>query len=347
MTSIMWYLYEFARKAWVEGFLDSKSKHDIVEKPDRFRDFPKVIKEYCIGCGSCTTSCPSPNAIKLVRDKDTEDAVGLTYPVINKSACIRCGFCAEVCPTEPKSLECGENHFIDSSFNIIPSKRQYIIDNYLCIKCKKCMKTCKVDAISLKDDKMFVDPLKCIGCGDCLEVCPVNGAMKGIFSDNLEDQKSLIKLVVDTLEKFIESKQDDLEKISQEELLKLQLPLSTIWDKAIEIIPDTEIAYEIIENAVNRLKIRIVTWNEDKCEKCQLCVNECPIGAIEFSEKEDKIVRDKDKCCRCSICYQTCPFKAIKYFISKFIVDVDDNGEDVIFITVKTSQLDQDFIRGQ
>ena len=82
MPSIIWYIYEFARKTWIDGFFDAKSKEDIAQKPDRFRDFPKVIKENCIGCGSCTASCPSPNAIKLIRDSDSEEAVGLIYPVI-------------------------------------------------------------------------------------------------------------------------------------------------------------------------------------------------------------------------------------------------------------------------
>ena len=73
MSSLIWYIYEFARKTWIDGFFDAKSKEDIAHKPDRFRDFPNVIKENCIGCGSCTASCPSPNAIKLVRDSDNEE----------------------------------------------------------------------------------------------------------------------------------------------------------------------------------------------------------------------------------------------------------------------------------
>jgi energy-converting hydrogenase A subunit P len=98
----MWYVYNFARRAWTDAFANAKSEPEISEKPIRFRDFPKVNKEYCIGCGACTASCPSPNAIKLVRDEDTEEGAGMTYPVIKLGACIRCGFCAEVCPTDPK-----------------------------------------------------------------------------------------------------------------------------------------------------------------------------------------------------------------------------------------------------
>lgn len=216
MSSLMWYIYDFARKAWAQGFTNAKTSPEIVEKPSRFRNFPNVIKEYCIGCGACISSCPSPNAIKLVRDEDDETKEGVTYPIINKSACIRCGFCAEVCPTEPKTLECGENHLLKPEFNIIPSKRQFIIDDYLCIRCKKCMKQCPVGAIHVEDDgKVVVNPFKCISCGECLDVCPVNGAMKGVFVDNIQDQKELIAQVVTFLEKYINNKEEDLRSLKK------------------------------------------------------------------------------------------------------------------------------------
>ncbi|MDL2270803.1 4Fe-4S binding protein [Methanobrevibacter sp. OttesenSCG-928-I08] len=346
MSSLIWYLYDFARKAWIEGFTNAKSKHDIVEKPSRFRDFPEVKKELCIGCGACTSSCPSPNAIKLIRETDDEHKEGLTFPVINKSACIRCGFCAEVCPTNPKTLLCGENHLIHPEFNIIPSQREFIVDNFLCIKCKKCIKQCPVDAIDVVDDKVQVDPLKCISCEQCLDVCPVNGAMKGLYIDNLEDQKKLILLVVNTLEKFIEKEDDKLRNLPKDSLVNLEFPLSNIWDKAMEIIPDEKIALDIIINTISRLKIRTIDWNSDECKKCQLCIGECPTGAISFDKQKDTIVRDSNKCLRCSICYQTCPFGVIKYFISKFSINLNEDDEYIIYITVKASQLDNDLLRG-
>ena len=44
MSSLMWYIYDFARKAWTDAFANAKTDPEIVEKPERFRDFPKVVE---------------------------------------------------------------------------------------------------------------------------------------------------------------------------------------------------------------------------------------------------------------------------------------------------------------
>ena len=339
MSSLIWYVYDFVRKAWIDGFANARSKPEITDKPLRFRDFPKVLKEYCIGCGACISSCPSPNAIKLVKDAADEESEGLTYPVINKSSCIRCGFCAEVCPSEPKTLECGENHLIMPEFNIIPSSRQYVVDDFLCIRCKKCIKACPVEAISVIGDRMVVNQLKCIACGDCVDVCKVNGAMKALYVDNIEQQKKLIAYVVDTLEKFIESHKDDLRSLESDRLLQYYYPVSDLEEDLLTFIPDKEISKEILINTISRLKIRVIDWHDELCNNCELCIPDCPTKCISYDEKTDKIVRDEKQCLRCSICYQSCPFSAIKYFLAKFSYELNEDNEEVISITVKNSVL--------
>ena len=340
MTSVIWYLYEFAKKAWIEGFANAKSDEDIAKKPDRFRDFPTIIKENCIGCGSCTASCPSPTAIKLIRDTDSKTGEGLTYPIFNKSACIRCGFCAEVCPSEPKTIHCGENHNIHDEFIIIPREKMYMIDDFLCISCGKCHDICPVNAINIQNDYYKVNQLKCIKCGKCHDVCPVKGAMKGIYIHDLEEQKKVINLVVKTIENYVDDHKADLLKLPQGKLLKLKLPISNFWDEALSYLNDEDECFYTVENAVDRLTIRIITWESDECKKCQMCIPDCPTEAITFDKEKDTIVRDKNKCLRCSICYQSCPFGVIKYFVAKNHLDKE---EKIINITCKPSDLGNDF----
>jgi energy-converting hydrogenase A subunit P len=339
MSSVIWYLYEFARKSWVENFAAAKSNSEIMDAPSRFRDYPKVYKEYCIACGACTAACPAPMAIKLVRDEDNTHEEGITYPVINNRGCIRCGFCAEVCPTDPKTLTCGENHLIREDFTILPVDKKFVIDDYLCIRCKKCMKTCKVgDAIVEEDNKVLIDQKKCISCGECLKTCPVKGAIKGIHISHIEEQKEIINLVVDTLESKIETEQDEIKKISGGKVYKLDMPADELIEKAREILSNDELINDIIENITDRLKLRVITWDKEKCTNCRLCVKECPSHAINYTPEEG-VVRDTNKCLKCSICYQTCPFGAIGYYIARFLYKSSPDDENIIHITLKTSDL--------
>lgn len=42
-----------------------------------------------------------------------------------------------------------------------------------CIKCGACIASCPVEAISMVNGKVTIDPAKCISCGTCAAVCPV------------------------------------------------------------------------------------------------------------------------------------------------------------------------------
>jgi energy-converting hydrogenase A subunit P len=340
MSSVIWYLYEFARKSWAEKFTAAKTDSEIMEVPSRFRDFPEVRKEYCIACGACTAACPAPMAIKLVRTSDSAHEDGITYPVINNRGCIRCGFCAEVCPTDPKTLLCGENHLIREEFTILPVDKMFVIDDYLCIRCKKCLQACSqvAEAISEVDKKMVIDQSKCIGCGECIKNCPVKGAVKGIYINNVEEQKEIINIVVDTLEARIEADQDKIKKLAPEEVYKIDYPIDDLVKKAREIIPNDELIRDSIEKITDRLKMRILTWDDEKCTNCRLCTSECPSGAITY-DKEKGVQRNPDKCLKCSICYQTCPFGVAGLYVARFLLSDTSLKDGVIQITLKPSQL--------
>ncbi|MDI6888088.1 MAG: 4Fe-4S binding protein [Methanocellales archaeon] len=88
MSSLIWYLHEFARSEWIKKFLFAKTKP--VPTPPRFRDFPVVVGE-CTECKACVTVCPVPGAITLSHIDEK------LIPVINVGRCIRCNLCIGAC----------------------------------------------------------------------------------------------------------------------------------------------------------------------------------------------------------------------------------------------------------
>ncbi len=58
------------------------------------------------------------------------------------------------------------------------------------------------------------------------------------------------------------------------------------------------------------------TWavpriDPDKCDACGLCVEKCPVGAVELSQGGPIIVRPED-CTYCTECEAVCPQDAIR-----------------------------------
>jgi len=47
-----------------------------------------------------------------------------------------------------------------------------------CIACGKCVKTCPVGAIELKDNVAIIDYTKCTNCGQCVAACPTKAIEK-------------------------------------------------------------------------------------------------------------------------------------------------------------------------
>ncbi len=90
-----------------------------------------------------------------------------------------------------------------------------------------------------------------------------------------------------------------------------------LYEKIIKDLPSRLEAYgfssveEVIETTLKnnvRYKASVPSLIEDKCIKCNLCVNVCPYFAITM---EDKITIDPNKCFECGLCVAKCPTNAL------------------------------------
>ncbi|MGL5542921.1 MAG: 4Fe-4S dicluster-binding protein [Fusobacteriaceae bacterium] len=78
--------------------------------------------------------------------------------------CNCCGCCCEFLMAAKKY---GALHSIATS-NFIPK-----VKDENCIKCKKCVRICPINAISFSENSVKIDEEICIGCGVCGRNCPV------------------------------------------------------------------------------------------------------------------------------------------------------------------------------
>ncbi len=63
-----------------------------------------------------------------------------------------------------------------------------------CIACKKCIKKCPVDAISMFKGKAVIDDQMCIYCGKCVKVCPVHAVLKDKEKLEIDVKKNIKSL---------------------------------------------------------------------------------------------------------------------------------------------------------
>lgn len=63
--------------------------------------------------------------------------------------------------------------------------------------------------------------------------------------------------------------------------------------------------------------------NREMCTGCQICVDECSVGAI--SMEEDIAFINEDKCIRCGVCHDVCPNDAVRHDSEKINEEVESN----------------------
>lgn len=115
----------------------------------------------CIGLGDCVNSC-NYNALSV------RDGVAMVEP----KNCVACGMCIKACPRHLLTLVPVKKQAVVLCSNCDKGNVVNKVCKVGCIGCMRCEKTCKYDAIHVKNFLASVDPSKCVGCGECVSVCP-------------------------------------------------------------------------------------------------------------------------------------------------------------------------------
>ncbi|PRR81508.1 nitroreductase family protein [Clostridium vincentii] len=73
----------------------------------------------------------------------------------------------------------------------------------------------------------------------------------------------------------------------------------------------------------------IITVNEEKCIKCQICIKECPSYVLEMGEKGPEEVKGAS-CIACGHCVAICPTKAIDNSRTPLVNQVDIKDSEIL-----------------
>lgn len=68
-----------------------------------------------------------------------------------------------------------------------------------CVGCGDCVAHCSQKAISLKEEKAYINPEKCIGCGECILICPQEAIAVQWSQDIPLFQKRMVEYTVAVL----------------------------------------------------------------------------------------------------------------------------------------------------
>ncbi len=282
-----------------------------------------VNQKKCIGCMTCTRVCPSRGAINVGEVSK--------LPFINPAYCARCEECMNVCPSDAIRYSSRKRAY--ENFNKI--KTMEIVSEILEKDASKLSRNAsKINTIfnkiarevsfrheetefeedvtdvvqnEIKDmvgEGLEIDDIgeiiertnpqreinitaeNCIGCGACIEQCPV-------------------------------------------ECIELEMPSPihigeecVYCGQCIDVCP-----FEAINISEEHFKTRNgriyfsrervegsrtgeVVIDNESCQRCGVCVNRCPEGALTI--EDDTLTVDKEKCILCAECEGICPLHAIK-----------------------------------
>ncbi|KAA6313511.1 Electron transport complex subunit RnfB [termite gut metagenome] len=126
----------------------------------------------CLGCGDCVSVCQF-NAIRM------NPETGL--PDVYENKCTACGACVKACPKsviELRPVGKKSRRIYVSCINCDKGATTRKVCSVGCIGCGKCVKNCQYEAITLKNNIVYIDYNKCKLCRKCAEVCSQNSIVE-------------------------------------------------------------------------------------------------------------------------------------------------------------------------
>ncbi|MFA6832033.1 MAG: Fe-S cluster domain-containing protein [Bacteroidaceae bacterium] len=126
----------------------------------------------CLGCGDCVEACQF-DAIHM------NPETGL--PEVDESKCTACGACVEACPRniiELRYLGKKNRRIYVSCVNEDKGAKTRKECSVGCIGCGKCVKECPFGAITLENNRAYIDYEKCKLCRKCVAVCPTHAIVE-------------------------------------------------------------------------------------------------------------------------------------------------------------------------
>jgi len=126
----------------------------------------------CLGLADCVVVCDF-DAIHMNPETD--------LPVVVDDKCTACGACVEACPRDIIELRKKNKKDRKIFVSCINEEKGAVAKrncSVACIGCSKCFKVCQYDAITMENNKAFIDSDKCVLCRKCVAVCPTSAILE-------------------------------------------------------------------------------------------------------------------------------------------------------------------------
>lgn len=129
----------------------------------------------CLGDGDCVRVCDFD---AMYMDEES----GL--PVIITDKCTSCGACVKACPREIIEMRPLNKRDLKIFVGCLNEDKGGIAKKacaVACIGCSKCEDICPKDAVTMKNNLAYIDPIACSLCRKCVEVCPTHSIIETNF----------------------------------------------------------------------------------------------------------------------------------------------------------------------